>query len=62
MNRPEPGTTTVTEIKVLICARCRCMIDLDLCSPYCELDGAHTKPEHQFYAVYERTDKFLRDE
>lgn len=60
--RPKPGAATVSTIRIPICAECRCVIDdTGLCDPDCRMD-AESHRGHMFYAVYERTDKFLRDE
>ena len=62
IKRPEPGATTVREIKVKVCAECGCMLDDTgmLCDYECSQDGDEHK--NVITAVYERTDKFLRDE
>jgi hypothetical protein len=60
MQRPEPGKITTREIRIRVCGKCGYTIDGQLCSDDCEDDGgSHAK---MFDAVYERTDKFLRDE
>lgn len=59
--RPEPGTTTVTEIRLRICLGCGCVIDGVGCSYGCPYDDCDEIGPH-FIAVYEHTEKFLRDE
>lgn len=59
--RPATGTVTIKEIRVPICMQCGCIIDIGLCTDSCPLDGgSHTG--NTLVAVYERSDKFLRDE
>jgi hypothetical protein len=63
LKRPEPGTTTTREIKVRLCAECGNEIDEGgLCDYDCPWDGRTNSERKTFVAVYERTDKFLRDE
>lgn len=60
--RPLPGKTTVRTTRIPICRKCGCVIDdTGLCDGNCPLDGDdHTGC--MFYAVYETTTKFIRDE
>lgn len=61
--RPATGTKTCHEVKVKVCTGCHCVIDDGgLCSFECDLDGEHGNPATYFFAVYQRTDEFLRDE
>ncbi len=58
--RPAPGTVTTNTIRVAICGTCGRVIQGPLCSYGCPEDGG--PHPHKFHAVYERTEKFLRDE
>ena len=66
--RPEPGKVTTREIRVKVCKSCGYAVDdTGLCSGDCDFDAEHhagemTRPGTYFHAVYERTDKFIRDE
>lgn len=58
--RPVPGTVFTQEVRYQICGTCGFIIDAGLCSSECpQDDDAH--PD-MFEAVYERTDRFIRDE
>ncbi len=61
MTRPQPGTKTTGEIRIEVCQKCGYIVDLGLCQWKCDNDSAHEDGTF-FYAVYERTDVFLRDE
>ena len=63
MIRPEPGSVTIREVKLRICAFCGSSVtETGLCSHECPFDGEPRTHRDYFYAVYERTEKFLRDE
>ncbi len=62
-NRPVPGSVTVREIRVAVCTSCGCTIGpTGLCDMNCPLDADVSTPGRTLYAVYKRTDEFLRDE
>ncbi len=63
-NRPIPGSVTVREIRIAVCTSCGCALDdIGYCDPDCTLDGEYrSTPGRCFYAVYKRTEEFLRDE
>lgn len=58
---PEPGTVTTQIVKYAVCKNCRAVIMMGLCSRHCPHDGEHKEGTHVI-AVYEQTNKFLRDE
>lgn len=61
--RPEPGTVTNRIARLKICKRCGYLIsDTGLCHFECELDVDGHTPKDYVFAVYEVTEKFLRDE
>ncbi len=63
LKRPEPGATTVREIRIRMCSECGSVIgDHGMCGFDCKYDGEVYARREYFTAVYERTDKFLRDE
>ncbi len=58
--RPVPGVCTTTEVRVEICGVCGYQVSHELRSNECPDDGG---PHHNvIVAVYERTDRFIRDE
>ena len=62
--RPVPGTVTTRVTSIPVCALCHCVIDsdTDMCDYECDYDGDHADPKTYFYAVYEVSEKFIRDE
>lgn len=61
--RPKTGQVTTREIRVKVCTHCHfAMDDCGLCSYDCEVDAEPRTSNDFFYAVYRRTDEFLRDE
>lgn len=61
MTRPEPGSIVLTERRYHLCGECGHAVDNGLCSLGCLMDGHSYRPS-DFYAVYEATEKFVRDE
>lgn len=61
-SRPNSGDTKISQVRVTLCAQCFCVIDGDLCSYGCSLDGDSHGDGQRIVAVYERCDTFLRDE
>jgi hypothetical protein len=63
IKRPTPGDTTVREIRVRVCSSCGYKVGIGgLCGYGCGEDAEPRTSANSFIAVYERTDKFLRDE
>lgn len=62
-SRPEPGSAAVRELRVPVCTGCGFRIDeTGLCDDRCRYDACSLSQRPHLIAVYERTDKFLRDE
>lgn len=63
MTRPLPGSITTCQVRIKICAHCGCVVSATgLCDFECALDGEPRGPEDYFWAVYERTERFVGDE
>lgn len=63
MKEHKPGDTFVRGIRLKVCRECGCEIDgTGACDYGCKQDyGPHPKGSY-VWRVYERTDKFIRDE
>jgi|GEM_PF-5342438 hypothetical protein len=61
--RPTPGDSITKIIRIPICKTCGYMIEEEFsgCTYECPDDYEHNE-ENTLYAIYERTDVFLRDE
>lgn len=60
--RPTPGDSITEIIRIPICKTCGYMIEeFSGCTYECPDDYEHNE-ENTIYAIYERTDVFLRDE